>query len=126
MWLLVISFIAYAVISLAVHELGHFVCAKFFRLSPELKVFRWGVAVSYSNCTPFQSRVISTMGFGSQLLLGTSIIVLEATQIMQIDLRIIAIYFAILSAHFIAYPFRMSNRTSNDFNGMDADEDPTR
>ena len=124
MWLLVISFIACAIISLAIHELGHFVCAKVFKLSPTLRIFRWGVEVNYATCTPFQSRVISTMGFGSQLLLGTLLIVMNATKIVPIDLRITAIYFVILCAHFIAYPFWMRNRTTNDFNGMDADENP--
>ena len=125
MWLLLISFISCAVISLAIHELGHFVCAKIFKLAPTIRIFRWGVEVNYATCTPFQSRVISTMGFGSQLLLGTLLIILKETKIVPIDLKIIGIYFAILCAHFIAYPFWMRDRTSNDFNGMDADEDPT-
>ena len=124
MWLFIISFIACAIVSLAIHEFGHFVSAKIFNLSPTLRVFRWGVTVDYTTCTPFQSRVISTMGFGSQLLLGTLLIIMNATKIVPIDSRIIGIYFVILCAHFIIYPFWMRDRTSNDFNGMDADEDP--
>ena len=120
MWLFVISFIACAIGSLAIHEFGHFVSAKIFNLSPTLRVFRWGVTVDYSTCTPFQSRVISTMGFGSQLLL----IIVNATKTVPVDSRIMGIYFTILCAHFIIYPFWMSDRTSNDFNDMDADEDP--
>ena len=123
MELVISSFLA-VFLAVFVHELGHFVCARVFKLSPTLRIFRWGVEVNYATCTPFQSRVISTMGFGSQLLLGTLLIILNATKIVSIDLKITAIYFVILCAHFIAYPFWMRDRTSNDFNGMDADEDP--
>ena len=121
---LIIYFGILAIISLTIHEFGHFMCAKIFNLSPTLRIFRWGVTVDYATCTPFQSRVISTMGFGSQLLLGTLLIIMNATKIVLVDSRIIGIYFAILCAHFIIYPFWMRDRTSNDFNGMDADEDP--
>ena len=123
MELVISSFLA-VFLAVFVHELGHFVCARVFKLSPTLREFRWGVEVNYATCTPFQSRVISTMGFGSQLLLGTLLIIMNATKTVPIDLRITAIYFAILCAHFIAYPFWMRDRTANDFNGMDADEDP--
>lgn len=124
MWLLIISFIVCAVINLAIHELGHFVSAKIFKLSPELRIFRWGIEVNYQTCTPFQNRVIATMGFGGQLLLGTLLIIMNATKIVPIDSGIIGIYFIVLFAHFTIYPFWMRDRTSNDFNGMDADEDP--
>lgn len=112
-----------AVLYLIVHEGGHFLCALAFKLHPKLQVGKWYVRIGYDTPTPDQHRWVSTAGFGAGMLVGLALLALLGTPGAWVDKAFLLCFWSVLTAHFIAYPWLFKDRASNDFNGMDADED---
>ncbi len=116
------------VLCIGIHEAGHYVPAWSFGLKPSLTIL-WNATswlpfkypsfkVLHATASDFQQRIISIAGFGAEIAVVLPLIMLN------VNMMFIYAYLFCLILHFVSYPFRKKGRAENDFNGVDADEDP--
>lgn len=113
------------------HEGGHWLPAWKFGLNPKFKFSRSlsPVQVRWNLTNDKENRIIATMGFGFQMIVGLLLFLLFAflqKDFFWVDRTFVFVYFAILIVHFCLYPFRNKDNAANDFSKMDGDEDPGR
>ena len=129
--------IAAIALYLLAHEGGHFLTALLRKLKPkvtldwrDLTIFGRAlrvpvsIVIVYDRHKDRDSRWVSTMGFGGGLLVLGVLLCLEGIPATWVDAAFVRAYHFALTGHFVLYPFKKKNSISNDFNGMDADEDP--
>ena len=115
-----------AVLYLLAHEGGHFLCAAVFGLHPKLQAGKWYIRIVYDAPTPDRHRWISIAGFGAGMLVGLALLALLGTPGAWVGKTFLLCFWGVLTAHFVAYPWLHRDSASNDFNGMDADEEADR
>ena len=125
-----------AILYVTAHEGGHFLTALARSLNPKITL-AWkaftvrgreikvpsSIIVQYDVHKDRDSRLVSTMGFGGGLIVADILLALLGTEGAWVTKAFVQAYLFVLTAHFIWYPFKSKGLYSNDFNGMDADED---
>ena len=117
---------------------GHWFTAAVLKLHPKVRKawHEWtvfgvtikvpGIVIMHDPATERQNRIIGVMGFGGSLLVGLALICFLDTIGAWVDKSFLVAYFGVLTAHFLIYPFKMASSAANDFNRLDADDDPRR
>ena len=113
------------VMNAIMHEGGHWIFAKIFKLNPTIKFEKWhGFVCHWDETDDKHNRIIATMGFGCQSLFGLLLVAVLGTTGTYITKDLTLWYLGIFCLHFCTYPFRNIDKASNDFNKMDSDRDP--
>lgn len=126
------NIIASAILLIIVHELGHIVVAaamgKFARVSIEWQEGK--IRLPYiciwlkDDVKDWQYRLFGAAGFGASIICASALVGLLNTRGAWVTREFILCYLGALNLHWWTYPFRHRNSAVNDFNKMDADEDP--